>query len=137
MKIDRHSSDAQEMMYQQFLRVYKGQCTRKDAIETLCGRIVGYQPNTFGRYMDSFLHMMSGTAFASVLPSDLTVFLLTRILQEHGPAVFLGALSAEKQHIQYYYNVRGVSQSGLCRKLSSLAASNGVSMTFEPRKARF
>ena len=132
MGISKHSEAAHEMMYQQFLRVYKNQCTRKEAAEYLCTRIDGYKMTTFLRYMDSFLHMMDGTKFASVVPSDLAVFLLSRIAQEHGIAALSRALSAEKQHIQYYYDVSGSSQSRLCHCLAALAASNGISMTFAP-----
>ena len=121
-----------ELIGKQFLAVYNGQYTRKEAVERLCAKIEAYKPSTFSRYLDSFLHMMSGTLFVSVLPIDLSIFLLEYIFEVCGKDALQRALNAEKQHIQYYYNVSGNSQNGLCRQLMALAEANDISITFTP-----
>jgi len=122
-----------EEIYQTYLRVYRGQIIRRQAAEHLVSVYGGYKPNTYLRYLDSFLHMMDGTQFASVVSKDLTLFLLQRIDQDFGEEALQRALIAEKQHIQYYYNVEGVRQSGLCTALEMFAIQHNFTMNFRPQ----
>ena len=119
-----------EEIYQAFLRTYRNQATRKDTANYLSSVYAMYKPNTYMRYLDSFLHMMDGTQFASVVPINLSVYLLQRIGQDFGKPALQQALLAEKQHIQYYYNTCGSASTGLRTALQSLASQHDLQIDF-------
>ena len=119
-----------EEIYQAFLHVYRNQSTREEAATYLTSVYAGYKANTYKRYLDSFLHMMAGTQFASVVPINLTIFLLKRIHQDFGESALQQALIAEKLHIQYYYGVSGSSSAGLRSALQSLASQHNLQIDF-------
>lgn len=119
-----------EEIYQAFSRVYRGQMTRNDAAAYLSSVYAGYKATTYKRYLDSFLHMMDGTQFASVVPINLSVYLLQRIEQDFGVSALQQALLAEKQHIQYYYNTCGSASTGLRTALQSLASQHDLQIDF-------
>ena len=119
-----------EEIYQAFLRVYRNQSTRDEAATYLTSVYAGYKSNTYKRYLDAFLHMMDGKQFASVVPINLSVFLLQRIQQDFGVSALQQALAAEKLHIQYYYGVSGSSSVGLRNALQALASQHNLQIDF-------
>ena len=122
-----------EEIYQTFLCVYHHQLTRQQAANQLFTTYDKYKKNTYLRYLDSFLHMMDGTQFASVVPIDLSAFFIQRIQQDFGTKALEKALLAEKQHIQYYYNATGTRQSGLCDTLQKISLQFSIPMSFSPQ----
>ena len=119
-----------EEIYQAFLRTYRNQASRKDTANYLSSVYAMYKPNTYMRYLDAFLHMIDGTKFASRLPINLSVYLLQRICEDFGTPVLQQALLAEKQHIQYYYSIRGDSSAGLRTALQALASQHNLQIDF-------
>ncbi len=119
-----------EEIYQAFLRTYRNQATRTDTANYLSSVYAMYKPSTYMRYLDSFLHMMDGTQFASVVPINLSVYLLQCIERDFGVSALQQALLAEKQHIQYYYDVCGSASKGLRTALQALASQHDLQIDF-------
>lgn len=104
-------------------KVYDGKISQKDGLDELSSK---YQMNrnSAADYFHNYVCMLEGRRFPRTSNAYGTEYFLTNIFQDGGRSRLLNALSALRQHIDYYEAIGNTTlrkQRAICEEFSSIA----------------
>ena len=94
------------------VEVYHGRIPRKQAIDQLV-RQYGMNSGSASDYLVNFRKMMTGQKYTRTNNSEATDYFLTNILKDYGSEKLGKAVTAVKEHVEYYEGIRKVNLDGI------------------------